>query len=191
MLRPTTVRKSPDAGTSRISRNALATAVRKVQAMDFAQQERLVDELFHAQPHVLASFLVQQKLGVSAQKMDFLIRIMLICFQAMKESGLTWPRITEDEQERQMNRLSGSIAFGGDLPADLRDQALRQYLTGHPEKDLLAFVNYETADWLQRVEPEESDKFVLMAALNFVDCIAYVPLPLPAQPAASRSKRKR
>ena len=47
--------------------------------------------------------LVQQKLGVSAPKMDFLIEIMLICFQAMKESGLIWPRISTDEQERQMN----------------------------------------------------------------------------------------
>lgn len=43
-------RKSPEAGMSRISRNALATTVRKVRAMNFAQQERLADELFQAQP---------------------------------------------------------------------------------------------------------------------------------------------
>jgi hypothetical protein len=30
--------------------------------------------------------------------MDFLIEILLICFQAMNESGLTWPLIAEDEQ---------------------------------------------------------------------------------------------
>ena len=51
--------------------------------MEFAQQERLVEELFQAQPQVLASFLVQHKLGVSGPKMDFLIGIMLICFQEM------------------------------------------------------------------------------------------------------------
>lgn len=159
--------------------------------MDLAQRERLADELFAMQPHVLASFLVQRELGVSLPKMNFLIEIMLICFQAMKESGLIWPRISEDEQERQMNRLCGSIMFNEGLPADFRDPALRQYTDGHPEQDLLAFVNDEMAHWLQRVDPEESDKFVLMAALNFVNCIAYVPLPLPAEPGASRSQSKR
>ena len=90
-----------------------------------------------------------------------------------------------------MSRLSGSVAFGGGLPADLRDRAVQQYLAGHPEKDLLAFVNDETAQWLQRVAPKESDKYVVMAALNFVNCIAYVPLPAPRRPAASRSNKKR
>lgn len=176
---------------SRISRPVLANAVRKVRAMDLAQQERLADELFQAQPHVLASFLVQQKLRVSAPKMNFLIEIMLICFQAMKESRLVWPRISEDEQERQMKRLSGSIVFGEGLPADLRDRALRQYIDGHPEKDLLAFVHNEMVHWLQHVDPEESDKFVLMAALNFVNCIAFVSLPLPTDPGPIRSQRTR
>ncbi len=158
--------------------------------MDLAQHEQLADELFRSQPHVLASALAPTRLGVSASKMDFLIRTMLTCFQAMKESGLVWPRISEEEQERQMSRLSGSIASREGLPADLRDQALQQYLAGHPEKDLLAFVNNETAHWLQRVEPAESDKYVVMAALNFVNCIAYVPLTAPSRPAASRSKKK-
>jgi hypothetical protein len=55
----------------------------KVRAMTFTEKERLVDELFREQPHVLASFLVQQTFGVSLVKMDFLLDIVLICFQAM------------------------------------------------------------------------------------------------------------
>ena len=54
---------------------------------------------------VLASFPVQQQLGASLAKMDFLLEILLICFQAMKGSGLIWPLITEGEQERHMGRL--------------------------------------------------------------------------------------
>ena len=92
--------------------------------MDITQKERLADELFEAQPHVFASFLVQQQLGVALGKMDFLLEILLICLQAMKESGLIWPRITEDEQDRQMGRLAATIQFGGDLPGGLRDRAL-------------------------------------------------------------------
>lgn len=68
---------------------------------------------------------------------------------------------------------------------------MQQYLAGHPEKDLLAFVNDETSQWLQSVEPEESDKYVVMAAMNFVNCIAHVPLPMPSRLAASKRKRKK
>ena len=167
---------------SRISPNALVSAVVRVRAMDLTQKEQLADELFHAQPHVFASILVQQQLGVSLAKMDFLLDILLVCFQAMKESSLIWPLITEDEQERQMGRLAATVHFGDDLSRILRDQALQQYIEMHPEVDLLAFVQVETANWLQRVVPEESDKFVVMAALNFVNCIAFVPLPAPAMP---------
>ena len=51
-----------------------------------------------------------------------------------------------------------------------------QYIAAHPEKMLFAFVQAEVNRWLQRVEPEESDKYVAMAAMNFVNCIAFVPL---------------
>jgi hypothetical protein len=72
---------------SRIPRRAVVSAVVKVRAMELTQKERLVDELFQEQSHVFGSFLVQRKFGVSLAKMDFLLDIVLICFQAMKESG--------------------------------------------------------------------------------------------------------
>lgn len=75
------------------------------------QKEQLADELARAQPHLFASFLVQHRLGVCLAKMDFLLDILLIGFQAMKESGQTWPLITEDEQDRQMARLVTTVRF--------------------------------------------------------------------------------
>lgn len=138
---------------------------------------QLGDELARAQPHIFASFLVQQRLGVSLTKMDFLLDILLVGFEAMKQSGQIWPLITEDEQDRQMGRLIATLRFGDDLPRSLRGRALRQYIETHPENDLLAFVRGETAGWLQRVIPEETDKFVVLAALNFVNCIAFASLP--------------
>ena len=83
---------------SRISPEVLVGAEARVRAMDLKQKEKLADEFYLAQPHVLASFLVQQRFGVSAAKMEFLIDLMLICFQAMKDSGITWPLITVDDQ---------------------------------------------------------------------------------------------
>lgn len=89
----------------------------------------------------------------------------------MKESGLRWPLISEDEQDVQMGRLVATVQLG-DVRGVLREHTLQQYIETLPERDLLAFVQVETANWLQRVVPEESDKFVVMAALNLVDCIA-------------------
>jgi hypothetical protein len=112
---------------SRISPDALVSAVARVRAMDLPQKERAADELFHAQPHVFASVLVQQQVGVSIAKIDFLVDILLICCQAMKESRLIWPLITEDEQQRQMERLAATVQFGDDLSRSLRDRALQHF----------------------------------------------------------------
>ncbi|MBI3144155.1 MAG: hypothetical protein HYZ18_02585, partial [Pseudogulbenkiania sp.] len=89
---------------SRISPNTLAQAITKVRAMDRKQKEGLADEIFRAQPHLLGSVLVQQRLGVSLEKMEFLIDILFICFQAMKDSGLTWPLINVKEPRSKASK---------------------------------------------------------------------------------------
>ena len=76
-----------------------------------------------------------------------------------------------------MRRFVATVHFHHDLLGSLRNRALKQYIEAHPESALLAFVNVEAANWLQRVVPEESDKYVVMAAFNLVNCIASVPMP--------------
>ena len=66
--------------------------------MSLAEKIALTDEIFQQQPNLLASCLVQQRLGASEPKLEFLLNILLVCFQAMKESGYTWSLITEEEQ---------------------------------------------------------------------------------------------
>ena len=80
---------------------------------------------------------------------------------------------------RQMQRFIASVKFGDDLGTSLREQSMRQYIEGHPEKELLAYVQVETANWLHRIVPQETDKYVMMAAANFVNCIAFVPMRAP------------
>ena len=77
---------------SRISPDVLVSAVVRVRAMDLTQKEQAADELFHAQPHVFASILVQQQLGVSSAKMDFLVDILLICCRKNPTSSSSWRR---------------------------------------------------------------------------------------------------
>src|ERR1035437_6412005 len=112
---------------SRISPQALAGAIQKIRAMSISQKEMVADELFRDQPNMLGSVLVQKQMGVSFEKIEFLLEILLICFQAMKESGLTWPLITEDEQEKQLTRYVATVKFGDDLSAPLQEHAMKQY----------------------------------------------------------------
>jgi hypothetical protein len=162
---------------SRISMRELAAAITKIRAMDMKQKEAFVDELVREQPHMFASFLVQQQMGVSFEKMEFLLEILLICYQAMRESGKRWPLITEDEQDRQMSRYVAAVKFGENLSPALSDRAMQQYIAAHPEQPLLAFVTSELAAWLGRITPEDTDNYVMLAATNLVNCIAFVPMP--------------
>ena len=162
----------------RISCEALCRAIEKTRMLDRAQKETLADELFHDQPHMFGSFLVQHRLGVSPEKMEFLLELLFVCFLAMRESGLAWPMITEDEQDRQMARYIGTVKFGEDLTAPLRELAMQKYIDAHPEQQLLAYVTVETANWLKRIVAEETDTHVMMSAMNFVNCIAFVPMPI-------------
>ncbi len=168
----------------RISIAHVATAMQKVQAMSVTERMALADEIFLKQPNLLASCLVQPRLGVAPESVEFLLKILFVCYQAMTETGLAWPVISEDDQERQMNRLSGSVRFAQDLrtPA-VRDAALADYVLNHPEQPLLAFVARETGDWLQdlarRHAEAESDKYVLMASINLVNCIAQAAAQMP------------
>jgi hypothetical protein len=164
---------------SRITIDNVTAAIRKVRAMSLKEKEALADEIHRCQPHMLASCLVQSRLGVEPAAVEFLLNILLVCYQSMKESGLQWPVITEDEQERQMQRWIGAVQFSEHAAGSTADAARAQYASQHPEQPLLAFVLSETNQWLheisQRNREVESDKFVMMASMNLVNCIAGAP----------------
>jgi hypothetical protein len=162
---------------TRISLEAMVRAMRAVEAMKLRQKEALTDEIFLAQPHMLGSVLVLPKLGVSMGKTEFAIELLLLCYQAMKESGRTWPLITEDDQELQQRIYVTAVRLGEDLSPSQQDRLMKQYVETHPEQNLLACIGARTADWLERIDPEDSDRYVMLAAANFVNCIAFVPLP--------------
>jgi hypothetical protein len=162
---------------SRISLDVMSQAMRVIQALNLKQKEGLIDEIFLAQPHMFGSVLVLQKFGVSSEKMEFAIELLILCFQAMKESGLSWPLITEDGQELQMQIYVTTVKLGEDLSPALRDRLMQQYIENHPEKDLLTCVWSKTADWFKRIVPEDSDRYVMLVAANLVNCIAFVPMP--------------
>ena len=159
---------------SRISRTALARAISKVDSMDLHQQEALADEIFTLQPNMLGSVLALPKMGVPADRMGFPVKMLLVCFQSMKESGVVWPKISEDDQSCQLERWIASVKLGDNLSPSLNMYSTQVYTEAHPEKDLLAFVTTSMTQWLTDLPVQESDRYVLMAVQNLVNCIAYV-----------------
>jgi hypothetical protein len=164
---------------SRITVDNLAAAIRKIRGMSVNEKEALADEIYLHQPHLLASCLVQSRLDVEPAAIEFLLNILLVCYQSMKESGLQWPVITENEQERQMQRWIGAVQFS-EHALGSADGARDQYASQHPEQPLLAFVVSETNQWLREISGRnaeaESDKFVILASTNLVNCIAAAPV---------------
>jgi hypothetical protein len=163
---------------NRISPQQLAAAINKIRSMSLAEKSALTDEIYKQQPNLLASCLVQQRRGVSEHAVELLLNILLVSFQAMKESGHHLPLISEEEQERQLVRLRGAVFFSEDLTDPAQAHAARaQYVKNHPEAPLLAYVIREFTLWLMKLAEQgaesESDKFVMMTGINIVNCIAH------------------
>ena len=60
---------------------------------------------------------------------------------------------------------------------DLSDGVTQKFLMSHPEQPLMAYALAVSNSWLQQIAARgtqaESDRDVLMACLNFVNCIVY------------------
>lgn len=155
----------------------LVRAIREVTALDVSQQLALCEEIAATQPNMLAAILATTRLRPGATESDLLLKILLVCYRSMSLSGHRWALVSESEQERQLARLTGSVRFATDLPSDLQHIAEQSFIAEHPEPMLLAYVFNEVTTWLQRPEVRhaalEQDKFLMLAALNTVQCIAY------------------
>jgi hypothetical protein len=118
---------------SRISRSALLRAIKRVQGMTAEQKLGLADEKFSSQPNLLGAVLALRSLGVRAAKQEFALEMLFICFQAMKEPGLMWPLITQDELENQMRRHTAVLRFYDSLNGrSEQNSSIRQYIDAHP-----------------------------------------------------------
>lgn len=169
------------ADTGHISVKHVASALRQLQSMSLTQKSALIDVIYVEQPNLLASVLVQTKFGASEQTIELLLELLIVCHLAMHESGYEWPLITEEEQDRQLSRMVGAVRFSETLTDSVAANAARQqYVLTHPEPALLALVMGRCNEWLadlaERHVEQESDKYVMLAANNLVNCIAYAPI---------------
>jgi hypothetical protein len=157
---------------SELSQAQVVQAAIAVEHMSAAQRVELADEIYLRQPNLLASVLVLERMGVSLQQLEVPIYILMVAYQAIKASGLNWPLITEDVQERCLQRLSGSIQFDEGLSPELMGQAAQQRVGGHAQRYLLAFVHGYLRDHDLLAVRSDAEKYLLLAAFNLVECIA-------------------
>ena len=157
-----------------ITQSVMVQANIDVNRMNQAQKINLADEIFAKQPNMLASILALPRMGVGMVQLEVPLHILLVTFQAMKLSGHAWPIVTEDIQEKCMQRLTARARFNEGLPGDLATKVVQQFCDEHPERYLLAFVYGYLGDHDLLAVRTEAEKFLLLGALNLAECVAFV-----------------
>ena len=145
-----------------------------VRRMSHDQKVRLADEIHAQQPNMLASILVLPQMGVDMAQLEVALHVLFVTFQAMKLSGHQWPLVTEDIQDGCLQRLTARARFNEGLPEDLATKVIEQFHNEHAERYLLAFVYGWLGDHDLMAVRTEAEKYLMMGALNLVECVAFV-----------------
>jgi hypothetical protein len=162
-----------------LPQGVIADAAAAVGAMTVQQRLALGDDVFADQPNLLASVLVQQRMGASLPQIEVLLNLLFVAHQAMKRSGLRWSLITEATQDRCLQRLTGRLRFAHGLAPRQFQQAMQDAIDEHREPYLLAYAYGHLCENGLLTVDTEVQKYLVLAALNLVDCIAETRPPHP------------
>jgi hypothetical protein len=155
-----------------ISSRLLVDAVLRVERMSFKDRERLAEEIHARQPNLFFSVLVLQRYAATLEQMEVVLNLLFVFYEAMRASGRAWPVISEDVQERCLQRISGRARFIEGLTAQQQTQATRDAIADHPEQQMLAYVFGKFGEHGLLGIETETQKMLMLAALNLVECIA-------------------
>lgn len=158
--------------TTGISSRLLVNAVLCVERMTFRGRERLAEEIHAKQPNLFFSVLVIQRYGATLEQIEVVLNLLLVFYEAMKASGRAWPVISEDVQERCLQRVCGRVRFIEGLTQQQQAQAISDAVADHPEQQLLAYVFGKFGEHGLLGIKTETEKMLMLAALNLVECIA-------------------
>ena len=152
----------------------IAEAQETVRSMNLDEKVALCDEIRIMQPTLLASVLVQSRLGTSNEELDNLIELLLVCYKSADIAGLKLRQITEADQELGLARVGGRAVFLEGLSPEMARKAYQDQVENHSEKYLLSFVAEKIRPLRVSKVETDSDKYFVMSALNLVETIAYV-----------------
>jgi hypothetical protein len=162
---------------TRIAQAHIAEAIRAVECMNTQQQAALGDEIFAHQPNLLGSIVVLRRMGASDPQIGIALRVLLVAWLAMKASGHRWPLISEDDQDLCLQRLTARVRFVKGLSPGPLQRAVAQHISEHAEPQLLAFAYGHLRESGVLGARSKAEKYVLLATLNLVECIAFSALP--------------
>lgn len=156
-----------------ITQAVLVEAVREVDRMGAQERLQLADEILVHQPNLLASVVVLRQMGASDAQIEVPLHVLLVAWEAMKSCPVQWPLISEDAQDLCLQRLTGKMRFAEGLtPRSLR-RAVEKQLEDHRERYLLAFAFGHLRDNGMLAVRTEVEKYLVLATLNLVECIAF------------------
>jgi hypothetical protein len=158
---------------TRIAQAHVAEAMRAVESMNAQRQVQLGDEIFAHQPNLLGSIVVLRHMGASDAQIGIALHVLFVAWLAMQASGHRWPMISEDDQDLCLQRLTAKLRFVEGLPPKRLQQAVKQHISEHAEPQLLAFAYGHLRKSGVLGARTEAEKYVLLAALNLVECIAF------------------
>lgn len=165
----------------RLAQRVVIEADVAVRRMNHDQKLRLADDIYAQQPNMLASILTLPRMGVDMAQLEVAMHVLFVTFQAMKLSGHQWPLITEDIQDGCLQRLTARARFNEGLPQELATKVVEQFHTEHAERYLLAFVYGWFDEHDLMALRTEAEKYLLLSALNLVECVAFVGAVKPRQ----------
>jgi hypothetical protein len=155
-----------------ISAENINCAKDKVHKMDIAAKESICDEIFHQQPNILASVLVQEQMGSTIEEVDILLNILMVLYISVKESGNKLNKISADDQELQLEILSATIKFSEKMGSESISRSVNQFVKNHSEPLLLAYTlsTLKNAHFFSK--NKDSSKYLILAGINLANCIA-------------------
>jgi hypothetical protein len=161
----------------RIAPAHVVEAVRAVGRLNGSAQVQLGEEIFAHQPHLLGCVLALRHMGASDAQIGIALHVLFVAWWAMKASGHRWPVISQDDQDLCLQRLIARLRFVEGLPPKRLRQAVKQHIHEHTEPQLLAFAYGHLRESGVLGARNEAEKYVLLAALNIVECIAFAGRP--------------
>ena len=152
----------------KITINSLKRAIQKADKLAIDEKVAIFDKIHIEQPNILASILVQKQLGNSLEQIEVLLNILLVSYLALEESGIKIVQVSEQEQETQMELLVNNIKQSNSPQSN----AIQDYINSNSERLLLSHAYEEMAKAGLMDLQNESSKYLIMAGINAVACIA-------------------
>lgn len=155
--------------------------------MSLHGRKLLADEIHATQPNLFFSVLALQGFGATIEEMKVVLNILLVFCSAMKMSGTAWPVVSEEVQDRGLERITALARFIEGHSPRQQERATADSIARHTQPQRLAYVFGKLTEHALNTVKTEAEKMIMLVAVNMVECIA---LTAPTKAKAKSPKRR-